>query len=177
MRWTMSPVLRMAFFAPDLILATGGDASVVRLNRFIGWNGDGQAPWPTRAGRSTSSAMPIPGCRSSSSGLLGGQVVLHLADEPDVVAVAALGPLDRDRRPVVGHPGERFLLVHGRKDRITDPRQTNGMPPSSLTAEPTSTSGWCATCTPCPAAGTLAPGRRAIRGGRDQDANSADRPN
>ena len=35
----------MAFFAPDLILATGGDASVVRLkNRFLGWNGDGQAP-------------------------------------------------------------------------------------------------------------------------------------
>ena len=77
MRWTMSPVLRMAFFAPDLILATGGDASVVRLrNRFLGWNGDGQAP---------------------------------LAD--------ARWALD-------GHPGERFLLVHSRKDRITDPRQT-----------------------------------------------------
>ena len=43
---------------------------------------------------------------------LGGRVVLHLADEPDVVAVAALGPWIETDDPVVGHPGERFLLVH-----------------------------------------------------------------
>jgi dienelactone hydrolase len=126
MRWTMSPVLRMAFFAPDLILATGGDASVVRLkNRFLGWNGDDQAPladarWALDVIRDAHPGVPIVLVGHS----LGGRVVLHLADEPDVVAVAALGPWIETDDPVVGHPGERFLLVHSRKDRITDPRQT-----------------------------------------------------
>ena len=35
-----------------------------------------------------------------------------------------MGPWIETDDPVVGHPGERFLLVHSRKDRITDPRQT-----------------------------------------------------
>ena len=54
---------------------------------------------------------------------MGGRVALHMAADEGVAAVVALAPwVENDvRQP---RPGTPVLLMHGTRDRITDPRRT-----------------------------------------------------
>ena len=101
------------------------DVAVLRLkNRIRGWNGAAQDPlvdarWALDRVRRTLPGIPVVLVGHS----MGGRVVLRLSDEPDVAGVAALAPwiAGDARRP---RPGIPVLLMHGTRDRLTDPRRT-----------------------------------------------------
>ncbi|GAA4410765.1 alpha/beta hydrolase [Fodinibacter luteus] len=122
--WGLAP-LRMVPFAMAIGSRTGHAVAVLRLkNRVRGWNGARRDPvhdarWALDRIRATLPGAPVVLVGHS----MGGRVALHLAAEPDVVGVAALAPwvagdVGRPR------PGTALLLVHGTRDRITDPRRT-----------------------------------------------------
>lgn len=123
--WWRAPVLRMTPFAGALERRSGGRLAVIRLkNRVRGWNGTRLDPvvdalWALERLRSTLPGVPVAVVGHS----MGGRVALRLADRPGVAAVAALAPwVEGDaRRPGRGVP---VLLVHGARDRVTDPRRT-----------------------------------------------------
>lgn len=99
--------------------------AVLRLkNRVRGWNGPAEDPlrdarWALGRIREVHPGIPIALVGHS----MGGRVVLRLADEPDVAGVAALAPwIARDAREP--RPGIPALLMHGSRDRITDPART-----------------------------------------------------
>ena len=123
--WWRLPVVRMVPFASTITRRAGGDLAVLRLkNRVRGWNGSRQDPvhdarWALDRIRRT-----LPGCPVVVVGhSMGGRVALHLGSEPDIAGVVALAPwIESDaRQPRRGTP---VLLVHGTRDRITDPRRT-----------------------------------------------------
>ena len=127
-RWSGLAALRMSPFALAITRRArraGDDVAVLRLkNRVRGWNGAAQDPlrdarWALDRVRGTLPGIPVVLVGHS----MGGRVVLRLADEPAVAGVVALAPwIAADaRRPRAGIP---VLLVHGTKDRITDPRRT-----------------------------------------------------
>jgi alpha-beta hydrolase superfamily lysophospholipase len=124
--WWRMPVLRMAPFASTIVRRAGDDLAVLRLkNRVRGWNGSRQDPvhdarWALDRIRRTLPGLPVVVVGHS----MGGRVALQLSGEPDVVGVAALAPwVESDvRQPP---PGVAVLLVHGSRDRITDPRRTD----------------------------------------------------
>ncbi len=122
--WTLA-VLRMVPFGLAITRRSRTDLAVLRLKyRVAGWNGARQDPvhdarWALSRIRRVLPGRPIALVGHS----MGGRVALHLACEPDVVAVAALAPwVETDSRgPRVG---TKVLLVHGSSDRVTDPRRT-----------------------------------------------------
>ena len=124
--WWRLAVLRMAPFASTIVRRAGDDLAVLRLkNRVRGWNGSRQDPvhdarWALDRIRRTLPGLPVVVVGHS----MGGRVALQLSGEPDVVGVAALAPwVESDvRQPP---PGVSLLLVHGSRDRITDPRRTD----------------------------------------------------
>jgi alpha-beta hydrolase superfamily lysophospholipase len=124
--WWRLAVLRMAPFASTIVRRAGDDLVVLRLkNRVRGWNGSRQDPvhdarWALDRIRRTLPGLPVVVVGHS----MGGRVALQLSGEPDVVGVAALAPwVESDvRQPP---PGVSLLLVHGSRDRITDPRRTD----------------------------------------------------
>jgi alpha-beta hydrolase superfamily lysophospholipase len=124
--WWRMAVLRMAPFASTIVRRAGDDLAVLRLkNRVRGWNGSRQDPvhdarWALDRIRRTLPGLPVVVVGHS----MGGRVALQLSGEPDVVGVAALAPwVESDvRQPP---PGVAVLLVHGSRDRITDPRRTD----------------------------------------------------
>jgi alpha-beta hydrolase superfamily lysophospholipase len=122
--WTLA-VLRMVPFSLAITRRSGTDLAVLRLKyRVRGWNGVRQDPvhdarWALERVRRSLPGLPIALVGHS----MGGRVALHLASEPDVVAVAALAPwVQTDPRGP--RPGTKVLLVHGTRDRVTDPRRT-----------------------------------------------------
>jgi pimeloyl-ACP methyl ester carboxylesterase len=124
--WWRLPVLRMVPFASTIVRRAGDDLAVLRLkNRVRGWNGSRQDPvhdarWALDRIRRTLPGLPVVVVGHS----MGGRVALQLSGEADVVGVAALAPwVESDvRQPP---PGVALLLVHGSRDRITDPRRTD----------------------------------------------------
>jgi alpha-beta hydrolase superfamily lysophospholipase len=124
--WWRLPVVRMLPFATTIARHAGDDLAVLRLkNRVRGWNGNRQDPvqdarWALDRIRRSLPGIPVVLVGHS----MGGRVALHLSTEPDVVGVAALAPwVESDaRRP---RPGTPVLLMHGSRDRITDPRRTD----------------------------------------------------
>ncbi len=124
--WWRMAVLRMAPFASTIVRRAGDDLAVLRLkNRVRGWNGSRQDPvhdarWALDRIRRTLPGLPVVVVGHS----MGGRVALQLSGEADVVGVAALAPwVESDvRQPP---PGVAVLLVHGSRDRITDPRRTD----------------------------------------------------
>lgn len=126
MPWWEGPVLRMRPFAKAIERRAGNRLAVVRLkNRYFGWNGAEQTPlldvrWALEQIRERYAGLPLALVGQS----MGGRVVLHLAGEPDVKAVAGLAPWIADGDPVLGRPGLDVLLMHGTDDRVTDPRRT-----------------------------------------------------
>ncbi|HSO65504.1 MAG TPA: alpha/beta fold hydrolase [Ornithinibacter sp.] len=124
--WWRLPVLRMVPFASTITRRAGDDLAVLRLkNRVRGWNGSRQDPvhdarWALDRIRRTLPGRPVVVVGHS----MGGRVALHLGSEPDVAGVVALAPwIESDARQP--RPGTPVLLVHGTRDRITDPRRTN----------------------------------------------------
>lgn len=124
--WRGLPVLRLLPFAWAARIAGGKEIGVLRLkNEVFGWNGDLRSPiagtrWALDRLRSEHPGVPIFMVGHS----MGGRVVLDLLDEPDVTGVAALAPWVVAADGVHGHAGQRVLLMHGQRDRITDPRLT-----------------------------------------------------
>ena len=124
--WWRLPVVRMLPFATTIAGRAGDDLAVLRLkNRVRGWNGNRQDPvqdarWALDRIRRSLPGIPVVLVGHS----MGGRVALHLSTEPDVAGVAALAPwVESDaRRP---RPGTPVLLMHGTRDRITDPRRTD----------------------------------------------------
>ena len=127
-RWSGLAALRMVPFALAITRRarrSGDDVAVLRLkNRIRGWNGAAQDPlvdarWALDRIHRTLPGIPVVLVGHS----MGGRVVLRLSDEPDVAGVAALAPwIAGDARPP--RSGTPVLLLHGTKDRITDPRRT-----------------------------------------------------
>ena len=94
-------------------------------NRIRGWNGAAQDPLvDARSAALDRVRRALPGIPVVLVGhSMGGRVVLRLSDEPDVAGVAALAPwIAGDAR--LPRSGTPVLLLHGTKDRITDPRRT-----------------------------------------------------
>lgn len=124
--WRMPPVLRMLPFALAARRRGGPRIGVLRLkNEVFGWNGDVRSPidgtrWALQRIRAARPGVPVVLVGHS----MGGRVVLNLIDEPDVAGVAALAPWIVDADGVHGHAGQRALLMHGLRDRITDPART-----------------------------------------------------
>ncbi len=123
--WWRLPVLRMAPFAGSIARRGGEDLAVLRLkNRVRGWNGRRQDPvvdagWALDRIRSVLPGAPIALVGHS----MGGRVALHLVAHPGVAAVAALAPwIEEDAASP--RPGTPVLLMHGTRDRMTDPRRT-----------------------------------------------------
>lgn len=129
--WRGLAVLRMSPFALAITRRarrSGDDVAVIRLkNRVRGWNGAAQDPlrdarWALDRIRRTLPGVPVVLVGHS----MGGRVVLRLSDEPAVAGVAALAPwIAADARQP--RPGIPVLLVHGTRDRITDPRRTTAL--------------------------------------------------
>lgn len=123
--WWRLPVVRMLPFATAIEHADGDRLAVLRLKyRVRGWNGSRQDPvqdarWAVDRIRRVLPGVPIALVGHS----MGGRVALQLAAETDVAAVAALAPwVEGDTRRPKGDPP--VLLMHGTRDRITDPRRT-----------------------------------------------------
>ena len=124
--WWRLAVVRMLPFATAIQHRAGDRVAVLRLkNRVRGWNGSRKDPvqdarWALERIRRVLPGTPVALVGHS----MGGRVALALADEPDVVAVAALAPwVEGDsRRP---RRDVKVLLMHGTNDRITDPRRTS----------------------------------------------------
>jgi pimeloyl-ACP methyl ester carboxylesterase len=124
-RWRGLAVLRMLPFALAITRRSGDDLAVLRLkNRIRGWNGASEDPlrdarWALDRIRRALPGIPVVLIGHS----MGGRVVLRLADDPDVAGVVALAPwIAGDARQP--RPGIPVLLMHGTRDRLTDPRRT-----------------------------------------------------
>ncbi len=123
--WWRMTVLRMVPFATAIERRAGDRVAVLRLkNRVQGWNEPVKdavvdARWALDRVRRALPGVPIALVGHS----MGGRVALHLAADPDVAAVVALAPwVENDvRQP---RPGTPVLLMHGTRDRTTDPRRT-----------------------------------------------------
>ncbi|MFW5470526.1 alpha/beta hydrolase [Knoellia sp. CPCC 206435] len=127
--WMRGPVLRMWPFAKAIEHRAGDRLAVLRLkNRYFGWNGSDATPlvdarWALDQVRERYAGLPVALVGHS----MGGRVALHLAGEPDVAAVAGLAPWVNGGDPVHGRPGLDVLLMHGVRDRITDPRRSKAL--------------------------------------------------
>lgn len=123
--WWRLPVARMVPFATAIERRAGDRVAVLRLKyRVRGWNDPAKDPvvdarWALDRIRRVLPGVPVALVGHS----MGGRVALHLAADEGVAAVVALAPwVENDvRQP---RPGTPVLLMHGTRDRITDPRRT-----------------------------------------------------
>jgi dienelactone hydrolase len=117
-------VLRMRPFASTLAAAPG--LAVARLRyRARGWNGELRSPvadtrWALAELQRRVGSAPVALVGHS----MGGRTALHVADDPNVRAVAALAPWIERADPVEPVAGRRLLLMHGDRDRITSPKRS-----------------------------------------------------
>jgi dienelactone hydrolase len=105
---------------------TGGAASGIEVrllrNRVRGWNAPGLDPvrdarWALARIKADHPGVPVILVGHS----MGGRVALRVADDPAVVAVCALAPWTPAGEPVAAVEGRDVLIVHGTRDRMTDP--------------------------------------------------------
>ena len=123
-RWHLS-VVRMVPFARALhrTAATDGVEVWTLRYRFRGWNGADRSPvvdarWALAEVRRRHGDVPVALVGHS----MGGRVALAVADDPSVRAVVALAPWLPDNEPAQAVAGCRVLVLHGTRDRRTDPR-------------------------------------------------------
>lgn len=118
-------VLRMIPFDRALRHAGArhGLAVVRLLFRVRGWNGRLESPvhdarWALDRIRDRFPAVPI----SLLGHSMGGRAALRVADDESVTAVVAVAPWLPAGEPVNDVEGARILIMHGTRDRMTDPR-------------------------------------------------------
>lgn len=126
-RPTQLAVLRMVPFARALHRAGRSQGlAVVRLQfRVRGWNGQlespvGDARWALDRIGERYPGVPIALIGHS----MGGRTALRVADDDSVAAVAAVAPWLPPAEPVAAIGGRRILIMHGTRDRMTDPRMS-----------------------------------------------------
>ncbi|MFD9128200.1 alpha/beta fold hydrolase [Kitasatospora sp. NPDC059571] len=118
------PGLRMRPFARAVERATAGAGVAVGVVRYRcrGWNGD-----RADAARDTTAALqdlaeelgPIPTVLIGHS--MGGRAALRAAGHPCVTGVVALAPWCPEGEPCDQLEGRRVVVLHGERDKITDP--------------------------------------------------------
>lgn len=121
------PGLRMRPFARAVERATAGQDVAVGVVRYRcrGWNGD-----RADAGRDTAAALqdlaeelgPVPTVLVGHS--MGGRAALHAAGHPYVAGVVALAPWCPPGEPYGHLAGRSVVMLHGDRDRVTDPEAT-----------------------------------------------------
>ncbi|GAA5020780.1 alpha/beta hydrolase [Kitasatospora paranensis] len=121
------PGLRMWPFVRAVERATAGAEVAVGVVRYRcrGWNGD-----RADAARDTTAALqdlaeelgPVPTVLIGHS--MGGRAALRAACHPCVAGVVALAPWCPDGEPAEHLEGRRLLMVHGERDKVTDPAGT-----------------------------------------------------
>ncbi|MFF3321715.1 alpha/beta hydrolase [Streptomyces sp. NPDC002889] len=121
------PGVRMRPFARAITRATAGHDIVIGRVRYghRGWNGE-----RADAGRDALRALdelalvtgPVPTLLVGHS--MGGRAALHAAGHPLVTGAVGLAPWCPAEEPVEHLTGRRLVLLHGDRDRVTDPRET-----------------------------------------------------
>nr|WP_267241482.1 alpha/beta fold hydrolase [Streptomyces sp. PR69] len=122
--WNL-PGVRMRPFGRAIARATADHDVVLGRVRYRcrGWNGD-RADAAHDALQALEElaflAGPVPVVLVGHS--MGGRAALRAAEHPSVEAVVGLAPWCPDGEPVAHLAGRRIVLVHGDRDRVTDPR-------------------------------------------------------
>lgn len=121
--WSLA-YLRMIPLAKSIHRAGAESGVEVRLirNRVRGWNAPDLDPvrdarWALALIETEHPGTPVILVGHS----MGGRVALRVADDPAVVAVCALAPWTPLGEPVAAVEGRTVLIVHGTRDRMTDP--------------------------------------------------------
>jgi dienelactone hydrolase len=116
--------LRMIPLARAVHLAGADGGIEVRLmrNRVRGWNAPDPDPvcdarWALDRIREDHPGVSVVLVGHS----MGGRVALRVADDPAVAGVCALAPWSPSGEPVGAVAGRAVLIVHGTRDRRTDP--------------------------------------------------------
>lgn len=116
-------LLRMLPFATDVRRRSRGRVGAAVLRHAVrGWNGDARSPvadaeWALARLRDRFPDVPI-GVIGHS---MGGRTAFELAGHPDVSSVVALAPWLSDAYAAAPFVGTPLLVVHGLRDRRTDP--------------------------------------------------------
>ncbi|TXS51682.1 alpha/beta fold hydrolase [Streptomyces sp. t39] len=116
---------RMRPFTSGIARATAGHGIVVGRVRYIhrGWNGE-------RADAARDAARALDELAAACGSVpvvlvghsMGGRAALSAAAHPQVRGVVALAPWCPEGEPVAHLAGTDVVLVHGDRDRVTDPR-------------------------------------------------------
>jgi dienelactone hydrolase len=121
--WQLA-VLRMWPFASALHAAGRRHGLAVARLRYQlrGWNGQQQASvadtrWALEQLHRRFPGVPIAVVGHS----MGGRTAIYVADDPAVRVVVALAPWIEPYDPVEPLRGRRLLIIHGSRDRVTDP--------------------------------------------------------
>ncbi|MFJ6752279.1 MULTISPECIES: alpha/beta fold hydrolase [unclassified Streptomyces] len=125
-RWNL-PRRRMAPFARSIARATRTEGVALGSVRYRvrGWNGPrADAAADARYALDDLAALlgEVPVVLVGHS--MGGRAALHVAGHPLVRGVVGLAPWCPDEEPVTHLAGRRIVLLHGDRDRVTDPGAT-----------------------------------------------------
>lgn len=120
------PLLRMLAVGRSIDRALGGRVAVAVLRDAVrGYNGEARSPvvdarWALRRLRDLYPGLPLAVVGHS----MGGRVALEVVDTEGLVAVVGMAPWIPHEYDVQPFLGRRTLLLHGRKDVVTDPRES-----------------------------------------------------
>jgi pimeloyl-ACP methyl ester carboxylesterase len=123
--WSL-PAIRMLAFTRSLSGAGREGLVIARLRyRVRGWNGQQRSPvadarWALRHLTDRYPDIPI-GLIGHS---MGGRTAMYVADHPGVRSVVGLAPWIEPGDPVAGLAHRSVLIMHGDRDRITDPARS-----------------------------------------------------
>ncbi|WP_432744162.1 alpha/beta fold hydrolase [Streptomyces sp. JH002] len=128
--------LRMRPFIRTVAGTAGDDVLIGSVRyRVRGWNGRDEDPLrdTRRALAELSQRFPdLPTILVGHS--MGGRAALRAADTPQVTAILALAPWCPDGEPVAHLKGKHVVVLHGDRDRITDPRASASFADRARTA-------------------------------------------
>lgn len=120
------PLLRMVAVARSIERAAHGRiATAVLRDAVRGYNGDARSPVHDAQWALTRLRELYPGAPLALVGhSMGGRVALELAGCDGVVSIVGMAPWIPQQYGVEPFLGRHTLLLHGRKDTITDPRKS-----------------------------------------------------
>jgi alpha-beta hydrolase superfamily lysophospholipase len=122
--WHLSGV-RLRPFARNIARRVARDGVAVWTLRYRlrGWNGAEASPvadarWALDEIRARHGAVPVVLVGHS----MGGRTALRIADDPSVIGIVGLAPWLPEGEPRVRLGDRRLMVLHGTRDRWTDPR-------------------------------------------------------